>query len=675
MAAGGEASTLLAEFVGGVRGVLDAERVSLLLLDSAGRLAPTIAVARHDDHVLWQEFRGMRPIPVDEMPRIRDVLTGAPSVVVEDSRSSPLVPQRWREMFGFSPLVVATVSADRSPLGVLVLERPSAGSGVSTTSTTLLKGVAALAGVALGGWRDLSRPESVTSLSAYVDAAAMTTSTVAVAEHLLTGAVATARVTRGLVVASERPLFPILAGADQWDDIHGLGTDVPPAELVAACEHAWARGRTGVVYARAFGRAVALLPVRGRRRVYAVLALEAQSLPDGVCDRLRVLARISGSAMERLHAQEVIRRDDDVRRFVARSLDVARSVEARGEIDLLLRDVAASIGCRTAEVFAASDTVARATGWRRADRALRSTFVRWRRQQPGSAMSTADDGVVYVPIPGGDSTAAGVLTLWPQKASLGHRDVRRASLVATSLGYLARSALEQRRYADASRVLATADARAAVAARCYAESTEVLGRLDASLPTAPGAQGAVASAQARSLINEARRLVRDAADASRQRRSGPGLRRALTELCAGVAARTGLAVALTASGRAPALDDAARVALLHAVRSTLHAFDRARAATVTVHATLSPFDVVVCMRADAAPTLALEFAEAGLHATIRHARAWLQPIGGRVDFTMVAGEPRFTLAVPMTGAARSRPTLTPARGERPRSATASGGAQ
>ncbi|MDT7538096.1 MAG: hypothetical protein QOI82_1681 [Actinomycetota bacterium] len=41
----------------GVRHTLDAERVSVLLLDDDGRLTPAVAVARQHNDELWQRFR------------------------------------------------------------------------------------------------------------------------------------------------------------------------------------------------------------------------------------------------------------------------------------------------------------------------------------------------------------------------------------------------------------------------------------------------------------------------------------------------------------------------------------------------------------------------------------------------------------------------------------------
>src|SRR4051794_16430580 len=63
-----DAEFLLAELASGVRRTLDADRVSVLLLDDEGRLTPALAVARQHNDDLWQRFRSMPPIALDALP-------------------------------------------------------------------------------------------------------------------------------------------------------------------------------------------------------------------------------------------------------------------------------------------------------------------------------------------------------------------------------------------------------------------------------------------------------------------------------------------------------------------------------------------------------------------------------------------------------------------------------
>ena len=91
---------------------------------------------------------------------------------------------------------------------------------------------------------------------------------------------------------------------------------------------------------------------------------------------------------------------------------------------------------------------------------------------------------------------------------------------------------------------------------------------------------------------------------------------------------------------------------------------------------MPPFEAVVNLRADAVSTLTLDLEEVGLHATIRHARGWLQPIGGRLEHAVSEGESRFTITVPVTGAQqRTQRRVATTGASRQPSVTTPGGTQ
>ena len=120
---GDDADALLAEVATKVRRTLDADRVSVLLIDDAGRLTPAVAVARQQDDSLWQQFRRMPPIALDELTGAREALADGRAVVIEDAASSPLIPSSWQRAFSLASLAIARLTVDESPGGVLVVPR------------------------------------------------------------------------------------------------------------------------------------------------------------------------------------------------------------------------------------------------------------------------------------------------------------------------------------------------------------------------------------------------------------------------------------------------------------------------------------------------------------------------------------------------------------------------
>src|SRR4051795_2176404 len=102
-----DADFLLAELASGVRRTLDADRVSVLLLDDEGQLTPALAVARQHNDDLWQRFRTMPPIALDALPGARSALANGKVLVIEDASASPLIPAAWQRTFALGSLAIA----------------------------------------------------------------------------------------------------------------------------------------------------------------------------------------------------------------------------------------------------------------------------------------------------------------------------------------------------------------------------------------------------------------------------------------------------------------------------------------------------------------------------------------------------------------------------------------
>src|SRR3954470_21680761 len=113
---------LLAELASGLARTLDAERVSVLLLDDDGRLTPAVAVARQHNDDLWQRFRKMPPIALDALPGARRTLARGRVLVIDDASVSPLIPSAWQRAFGLGSLAIAPLLVDDAPAGLVAVE-------------------------------------------------------------------------------------------------------------------------------------------------------------------------------------------------------------------------------------------------------------------------------------------------------------------------------------------------------------------------------------------------------------------------------------------------------------------------------------------------------------------------------------------------------------------------
>src|SRR4051812_4598232 len=177
---------LLAELATGVRRTLDAERVSVLLLDDDGLLTPAVAVARQHNDDLWQRFRRMPPIALDALPGARAALAHGKVIVIEDASVSPLIPTAWQRAFGLGSLAVAPLVVADEPAGLVAVEYGDIAAPFTGTQLALLEGMAALAGVALRAGRQRSHVQRLEELRFAIGTMDGLRSERAVAEHALT---------------------------------------------------------------------------------------------------------------------------------------------------------------------------------------------------------------------------------------------------------------------------------------------------------------------------------------------------------------------------------------------------------------------------------------------------------------------------------------------------------
>jgi GAF domain-containing protein len=98
-----------------------ADRAVVLLLEG-GALVPTAVAGRRVNRDLFRTFKAMPGVPVDEVDERRRMVWGDELVVIEDARSSPVVPDGWVEAFGTTSLAIAPLTTDDGLAGILAVD-------------------------------------------------------------------------------------------------------------------------------------------------------------------------------------------------------------------------------------------------------------------------------------------------------------------------------------------------------------------------------------------------------------------------------------------------------------------------------------------------------------------------------------------------------------------------
>lgn len=186
-------SRVLAMVVGGVRDLLDADRVTVLLTEQApDRLVPITAVARERDGSLWQRFVAMNPIPLPAGSPGATLLAAGRVVVLDPSRAAPLVPPEWRAAFHLGTLVLGPMLLDGEVLGALAVEGPPENiTADNLAAVQALAGLTAVAARTARGHEQLaSTVRGVATLLEALDALAEATGLHHVTQTILNGLVA-----------------------------------------------------------------------------------------------------------------------------------------------------------------------------------------------------------------------------------------------------------------------------------------------------------------------------------------------------------------------------------------------------------------------------------------------------------------------------------------------------
>ena len=639
------ADALLAELAAGVRRVLDADRVSVLMLEH-DRLTPAIAVARQHDDELWQRFRRMPPIPLPELPGAREVLRSSDIVFIGDASAHPLIPEFWQRQFGLSSLAIAPLHVRGEPAGALVVEHGHSPL-FEPRQRTLLEGLAALAGVALNGVRDAAAARTTDGLTALADAIGTARSPRAVAEQALACLLDTVGSAHGLVALYHGDDVEVVA-------VRGAGLPEPgryelanvPDDVVDRCRAAWTTDIHALVQASVGGNPLTFVPIASGTTLLAIAVLPAiEPLPRRARSEVLLIASTAALALRAIRIDAQL---GWLHRALAAVGSDSRDIEA---LVVAASGLVSDDGSRLVDVVAADRALARATGLSAPRRELTRQIARWRRSSHQLSPAQVEEGTA-VPLVA-DGRVFGALVVHPV------RDAVRLTTAAELLGAAICRCVERQRGDELTRAVAEADAHRLVAARCYTETGQLLGRLNEQL-TAAAATDRRTSANARVLVDQACRLVRDAAAAlnpgvARQ----PTLRAALASIAEQVYAQGGPQATVRQIGRMQPLKPATHIAVSHAVRRILGFLRAERAALAVVHLEAVNDEVTVRVRAGDALGVEDVVDGSGLHAMLRDARAWLSPVAGRLEHSVGSGEWRFLLTAP--AGVRRPERLTPVR--------------
>lgn len=579
--------SLLADVASGVRRSLDADRVSVLLLDEAGRLTPAVAVAAQHDENLWQRFRQMPPITLVDLDGAQEALDDARVLVIEDARTSPLVPGAWQQAFQLESLAIAPVFVADAPAGILVVELPASAVPVSLSRLSLLEGMAALTGVALNGLRRNDVVRRTDRLRASIEAINSARSARAIAEHTLDALLEACRITHGLIATLTADGVDVTAvRGGGLPEPGSYPMDAVPAAVFDACNTAWLEGAREPVEVVADGRAVTVIPVPSLGRITNVAALPVSlaSLSPVAATEAMLIASVAGSALRASY----LSRERDWRQ---RAVDIDRSADvtpSAAHVVQLVRGFLADGGVRLSQVVV-DRTTARCTGLPQATGTVARLLTKWRRTSD-SAQPERLGADVAIPIAIDGRIVAAMCM---HGAANEARVVVASRLVASAI---ARDVAQQTS-ADLDRLTVESDAQAADVAQCYRDASRSLGLLADQLkgPQLPDARRLTA---AQVLIDQTRRLVRDAAQSLDTAARSTQLRAAVTEIGERMFAQGGPEVTVRQTGRPVPIEPAVRLSLLRDVRRVLAMLRNTAVPVATVLVDWTDAAVAITVRAD-----------------------------------------------------------------------------
>lgn len=653
---------VLEQVVSATRELLSGGRATLLLLDDDGQLSPAVSVSEQADHGLWTRFRAMPPIPLDVERAVLDSLQHGRAVVVEDARSSPLVPDEWREAFGLETLALVGLVARGSLCGVLVVDDAFRPGGFTTEQRCLMEGIAAFAATAVRNAADYRAAQRRSrALDRILSVAAALNAAPGLAAVLSTGLDALV----DLLEARSCALHLV-------DDEHSLrtlatrGTGHPAVgrhaladadrNLLGALRPAVTDGAQLPAAIRPDGDACSVLAVRhpGVGPDFLVVADRggAPLRPD--------VGRLAVSVAEQvwLAVERALIAEERDRRMAQAELlhRLADELAVQPSMQVLVEGMAPLVrgaGVELVDVHLRDRRAARVWGCP-ATRGRISTLVsRWQRQQ--TPLPAVDGGLLAVPmlVEGAVVGAVRVRPISPGPVPARERQF----LVGTAAGMahlIARLVLADR-VASGERELAVVAERERIAAELQATvgrllviSSERLRSLATSVasPALRTQLGEVTTtlAQARNHVGQ----TVDALTAEPERRQSlPGRLRALGRA---LAADGGAAVDVRVEGRERPVEPAVEAALYRAAHEALRTLQRqARSSTVVVRLRYDDAAVQLLLRDDGLSMAQRTDTVEGLHVGLPALRRSAREVGGQVELGTTRSGLQLAVTLPAPG--------------------------
>lgn len=647
---------VLSQVVSATRRLLDADRATLLLLDDEGRLTPTVSLGARSDHQLWTRFRAMRPISLDFGPAVQELLRDGKAVVVDDARTSPIVPDEWREAFGLESLAAVGLLARGELCGVLVVDQRRKPDGFSAEERHLLEGIAAFAATAVRNAADyhaahrrsrtLDRILSVASalnaapslpevLATALDVLVPTLDARSCAVHLIDDERSV--LTLGSRGVGQPPAGRHLLGSGDVERLRRLSCE--PVSFGADLPAALAPpGPATVVVVRRPGGEPVLVIVAGEPT--GPLPAERGRLAVSVAEQVwlaverALLAQDRDRQMEQVQTLHRLADQLALCPSMAVMLDqLAPVVRGCGVelIDVQLRDRLA------AKVWGCSST--------RGD--VSRLVSRWQRQS--APRPVCDGGLLAVPLllEGTVVGAMRVRPVTPVPPPAREQDFLLST--GTGLAQLVARLVLAERVADGERELAVTAERDRIATELHATVGRLLvlssERLRALTTTAsPGMRAQLGDVWA--TINQTRNHVAQAVEALNAPRdrmqSLPGR---LRDIARSMAIDGSAVVDVRVEGRPRPLTPAAEGALFRVAHEALTTLQRqAHSSTVVVRLCYEPDAVRLLVRDDGLTLVQRSESEAGLHVGLPALRRRAREVGGQVELSS-SGRAGLRLAV------------------------------
>lgn len=641
---------LLADAARRSRLALGADHASVLLVDAAGHLVPTVAASREDDEVLWSRFRAMEPLGLDTIPLAESVMTGSRPIVIHDARASDVVPEEWVVAFDVRSAAIAPLVVDGVLRGALVVDHTGAPHEYTEIELRLLESFASplryllavrdvvdesqrrhrlLDHVAQAG-RDLSAARTrhevlQTGMEAVVAVLGATSCSVNV--------VAADGTVETLASRGVRQPEPGRHAPADLDDAVELALRVlgdpdtePRAHLLATRARPWA-GQPSAVF-------VPMTEPGSAVRAFAIVGRERPTAPEpDDLDVARSLAAQTWLAYERVSdAAGLAKRIEFLESLYSLAAEAVLP-DMQVVLQRLAPAVRSGTGAELIDTFLCDAAAARIFGTPTPNRALGPVVRRWRREADPRPVTMGDLLVVPMLV---DDAVAGALRVRPS----GPVDPAAEALilaVASGIGGVVSRVLLRTRVAESERQLAVAEERERVGRDLHDTLGQQLFALRVEVESCAANVGdKQVAARLREIVNAISRANSDLRLAihalSFLELAKRGLVPSLRSLVRKVAETTDIGIQLRVTGTPRPLPHGCEEALFRVAHEALvNVVRHSRASTATLTISFAAERTSLIVRDDGTGMSARSEEQPGLHFGLRTMQRRMAEIGGGLD--------------------------------------------